>query len=69
MPSMNWKQAIDRWRELPPEERVRIRRDRIPLNVAESMAFEGEPVDLEMLRMEHARLSKRPVTSKHALAS
>lgn len=47
MPFMDWKQAIERWRALPREERVRIRRSRIPLNVAESMAFEGEPVEAE----------------------
>lgn len=33
---MDWKQAIERWRMLSPEERTRIRRDRIPLNVTES---------------------------------
>jgi hypothetical protein len=66
---MDWKQAIDRWRALPQEDRARIRRERIPLNVAESMAFEGEPVRLEALRAELARLETLPATSKHALAS
>ena len=69
MPFMDWKQAIERWRSLPPEERARIRRRRIPLNVAESMAFEGEPVDLAALQAELARLETPPATSKHALAS
>ncbi|MFN0314854.1 MAG: hypothetical protein ACKVQA_07445 [Burkholderiales bacterium] len=59
---MDWKQAIEHWRNLPPEERSRIRRDRIPLNVAESMAFEGEPVELAALQAELARLSTRPAT-------
>lgn len=63
---MDWKQAITRWRALPNEEKARTRRNRIPLNVAESMAFEGEPVELEMLRAEFADLEMRPATSKHA---
>jgi hypothetical protein len=66
---MDWKQVIERWRNLSPEERTRIRSERIPLNVAESMAFEGEPVELEMLRAELARLDTPPDTSKHASAS
>ena len=69
MRRMNWKQAITRWRALPLQERARIRRNRIPLNVAESMAFEGEPVELAALQAELARLDTLPATSKHALAS
>ncbi|OGA60360.1 MAG: hypothetical protein A3G81_04475 [Betaproteobacteria bacterium RIFCSPLOWO2_12_FULL_65_14] len=69
MPFMDWKQAIERWRALPQKDQARIRRDRIPLNVAESMAFEGEPVELAALRAELARLDTLPATSKHALAS
>lgn len=69
MPLMDWKQAIKSWRGLLPEERARIRRGRIPLNVAESMAFEGEPVTLEAMEAELARLEAPPATSKHALAS
>lgn len=69
MPFMDWKQAIERWRALPQEERVRVRRSRIPLNVAESMAFEGEPVDLAALQAELVRLDALPATSKRALAS
>ena len=33
-------------------------------NVAESKAFAGEPVDLEMLEEEHARRDTRPDGSK-----
>ncbi len=36
----------------------------ILLNVAESMAFEGEPVDLQMLEAEHARRKTRLDMSK-----
>ena len=69
MPRMDWKQAIKRWRSLLPEERARIRRGRIPLNVAESMAFEGEPVALAAMEAELARLEAPLATSKQALAS
>lgn len=69
MGCMNWTQKIERWRALRPEEQARIRRSRIPLNVAESMAFEGEPVDLAALEAELARLDLQPATSKLASAS
>ncbi len=52
---MDWREVIERWQALPPEERSRLSRARIPLNVAESMAFAGEPVDLKMLEEVHAR--------------
>jgi len=65
---MDWKLAIERWRSLRPEEQSRIRRSRIPLNVAESMAFEGEPVELTALQAEFARLDTPPDTSKRVSA-
>ena len=61
---MDWQQVIECWQALPPEERSRLSRARIPLNVAESMAFAGEPVDLKMLEEEHARRDQRPDRSK-----
>ncbi len=69
MQPMDWKQAIKRWRALPLEEQARIRRGRIPLNVAESMAFEGELVDLRMLETEHVRRMAQRDTSKRASVS
>jgi len=54
---MDWKQAIEAWQRLPPEEKARRRWQRIPRNVAQSMAFEGEPVSLETLEALHARRS------------
>lgn len=61
-----WKTAIDRWRALPAEERHRRRWERIPRNVAESMAFEGEPVDLAWLEEEHAKHPMPPLRSARA---
>jgi hypothetical protein len=59
---MDWKQVIRRWQALPLQEQARRRRLRIPLNVAESMAFEGEPVDQRILEPQLDRLAGRPVT-------
>jgi hypothetical protein len=49
MPPEPWKQAIESWRKLPPEEQKRLRLLHIPRKVSRSMAFEGEPVDQAML--------------------
>jgi len=69
MTLMNWNEAILKWRSLPESERVRIRRSRIPRQVALSMMLEGEPVDQRMLEEELARRSPPPATSKHPSAS
>jgi hypothetical protein len=66
---MNWQQAIQQWRDLPETEKHRLRWQRIPLNVAQSMAFEGEPVSLSDLETEHVRRSMPPVTPRPDLAS
>ena len=58
MVEQDWKRSIRRWRQLPPEEQLRIRLSRIPRHVARSMAFEGEPVDEQMLERELNRLLK-----------
>ncbi len=47
---MNWIQNIARWRSLTPEAKLRRRWEAIPADVAQSMAFEGEPVSLETIR-------------------
>lgn len=66
---MDWKQAIENWRRLSPQERERRRWQRIPRSVAQSMAFEGEPVSLQVLEAEHARHPMPPATSKPPAAS
>jgi hypothetical protein len=55
---MDWKEAIRQWRALPEAEKRRRRWASIPRSVADSFAFEGEPVDLAMLEAAHA---KRPM--------
>lgn len=59
--TMDWLQAITRWRALPAEEKRRLRWESIPRSVADSFAFEGEPVDLAMLEAEHARQAMPPL--------
>jgi len=46
----DWRTVVEAWARLSPEEQLRRRLARIPKHVARSMAFEGEPVDVEMLR-------------------
>jgi hypothetical protein len=53
---MNWTDNIARWRSLPPEVKLRRRWEAIPLHVAQSMAFEGEPVPVERIRATLARI-------------
>ncbi len=55
MQPMDWKLAIENWRRLPADEKARRRWALIPLKVARSMAFAGEPVSLAVLEAEHAR--------------
>jgi len=58
---MDWKQAIERWHKLTPDEQARIRLARLPQKVARSMAFEGEPVDQRTLERELDRPGQQPV--------
>lgn len=53
---MTTQEKIARWRSLPPEEKLRRRWEAIPLDVAQSMAFEREPVPLETIRETLARI-------------
>lgn len=52
---MTWQDKLRRLRALPAETRQRRMWDHIPQSVAESMAFEGEPVSLALLHAQHAR--------------
>lgn len=52
-----WQANIQRWRALSSEQRTQAAWRRIPRQVAQSMAFEGEPVDLQWLIRQHAPLT------------
>ena len=60
---MTVAECLERWRALTEEERLRRRWQSIPRSVADSMAFEGEPVDLAWLEELHRRMGP-PVSSK-----
>jgi hypothetical protein len=54
---MTWTQNIAQWRSLPEERKLQIRREAIALDVAQSMAFEREPVSIELIRAIVSMLS------------
>ena len=58
----DWKEVIEQWRRLPADEQRRMSLSRIPGKVARSKAFEGEPVDPQMLETELDRLMQSPAT-------
>jgi hypothetical protein len=47
---MIWIKNIERWRQLPVEEKLLRRWKAIPRDVAQSMAFEREPVEMSLLQ-------------------
>lgn len=65
---MNWIQSIHQWRQLPPEEKLRRRWEAIPQDVAQSMAFEQEPVEIRRLQEILDRIAP-PASSKRRTAS
>jgi hypothetical protein len=60
---MKWTDNIQRWRGLKPESQQEIRWRRIPRQVALSMSFEREAVDLSWLEKLHHQAA-RPGSSK-----
>jgi hypothetical protein len=53
---VTWIENIERWRQLPAEEKLLRRWQAIPRDVAQSMAFEREPVEMSLLHAIHARI-------------
>jgi hypothetical protein len=53
---MSWIENIERWRQLPAEEKLLRRWKAIPRDVAQSMAFEQEPVEMSLLQGILARI-------------
>ena len=47
---MTYVETIRQWKALSPERKMQLRWEAIPLDVAQSMAFEREPVPVEMIR-------------------
>jgi hypothetical protein len=50
---MGYVEAIQRWQLLSARTQQQLRWQAIPQQVADSMAFEGEPVDLAWLTKLH----------------
>lgn len=46
---MTWIEHVQQWRQLPAEEKLLRRWRAIPQDVAQSMAFEQEPVETPRL--------------------
>jgi hypothetical protein len=65
---MSFRESIARWRALPAARRRALRWQAVPREVAASMAFEGEPVDLAWLTKLHSQ-TPPPAGSKPAVAS
>ena len=55
VPNNQLLEAVQQWRKLPPDERVRQHIEAIPRHVANSMAMEGEQVDEAWIRKRLVR--------------
>lgn len=66
---MTWQENIQRWQALPAERKLQIRRDAIPLDVAQSMAFEREPVSEERIRETLAQIERPDLLKPHGASS
>ena len=65
---MNWTESISQWRRLPAGEKLRRRWQAIPQDVAQSMAFEQEPMELRFLQELLGQITP-PASSKPPGAS
>jgi hypothetical protein len=68
MLGMNWMDSVLKWRALPPERKQQLRWDAIPADVAQSMAFEREPVPEKTIRKILDRIAQ-PASSRPLPAS
>ncbi len=66
---MTWIENIERWKQLPAEEKLLRRWQAIPRDVAQSMAFEGEAVDIQTLREIHARIEPPALLKQRGASS
>jgi hypothetical protein len=68
LPSMSIMKTIAAWRALPEHRRQEIRWRNIPAQVADSMAFERDPVNRTWIKAQHLRATP-PAASKLRKAS
>lgn len=65
---MTYLETIRQWKALTPERKMLLRWEAIPRDVAQSMAFEREPVPVETIREILAQIEP-PAMLKPLLAS
>jgi hypothetical protein len=66
---MSYIETIRQWKALPPERKLQLRWQAIPLDVAQSMAFEREPVPIETIRAILARIEPPTNLSSQCLTN
>ena len=66
---MTWIENIERWRKLPAEEKLLRRWQGIPRDVAQSMAFEQEPVEMSLLQGILDRIEPPDLLKQHGASS
>ena len=66
---MTCLETIRQWKALPPERKLQLRWEAIPLDVAQSMAFEREPVPVETIRAILAQIEPPALLKQHLASS
>jgi hypothetical protein len=66
---VTWIENIERWRQLPAEEKLLRRWKAISRDVAQSMAFEREPVEMSLLHAIHARIELPAILKQYGASS
>lgn len=66
---MTYLETIRQWKALSPERKLQLRWEAIPLDVAQSMAFEQEPVPVETIRAILARIEPPAMLKRHLASS
>jgi hypothetical protein len=62
---VTWIENIARWRQLPVEEKLLRRWKAIPRDVAQSMAFERESVEMSLLQGILDRIEPPALLKQH----
>ena len=66
---MTCLETIRQWKALSPERKLQLRWESIPLDVAQSMAFEREPVPVETIRAILAQIEPPALLKQHLASS
>ena len=66
---MTCLETIRQWKALSPERKLQLRWEAIPLDVAQSMAFEREPVPVETIRAILAQIEPPALLRQHLASS